>query len=108
MRGGGVGEGAGEGAGEGVGTGVGLGVCATADGEKLETAKPAIPNAGSVLTNARRSNALLESLAFGFRLPSAFFLISISRYYLIIVPLPIPGTLGAPYFIRKTLALPNL
>ena len=104
MRGGGVGEGDGE----GVGKRVGLGVCATAEGEKLETAKPATPNAGSVLTNARRSNALLESLAFGFGRPSAFFLISFSRYYLIIVPLPIPGTLGAPYFIYKTLALPNL
>jgi hypothetical protein len=103
IRGGGVGEGEGE----GVGTGVGLGVCATEEIEKVEAANPATPNAGRVLTNARRSNAGFEPLVFCLGRWSILFFIR-TPYYLIIVLVPIPGTLASPYFIRKTFALPNL
>ena len=97
MRGAGVGEGDGV----GVCAGAGLGVCAKDDKGNDEAVRPATPNAGSVLTKVRRSSFCL-------RWRFALFFISVSPLHLIIVPVPTPWVLRAPYFTFKTFALPNL
>ena len=95
MRGAGVGEGDGE----GVCAGAGLGVWAKDDKGNDEAARPATPNAGSVLTKLRRSSFCL-------RWRFVLFFICFSAY-LIIVPVPTPWVLRAPYFTFKTFALPK-